>query len=90
LISAGSIVLLPDVHGRRGGADLRSDPVDRFASSWYLILWLVCTRVARCYIFKQKNPNLGKFQIGLQKKYIGKFYGRLVYFTTIWYILWSF
>jgi hypothetical protein len=36
--------------------------------------------------FPTKNPNLGKFRRVLQCW----FYGHLVYFTTIWYILWPF
>jgi hypothetical protein len=34
--------------------------------------------------FETKNPNLGKFWR------VGIFYGKLVYFTAIWYILWLF
>jgi hypothetical protein len=41
--------------------------------------------------FQTKNPNLGKFWKVLQwKMYIGIFYGRSVYFTAKWYILWPF
>jgi hypothetical protein len=47
--------------------------------------------------FQTKNPNLGKFWRVLDwKKFIsflwpfGTFYGYLGYFTTIWYILYSF
>jgi hypothetical protein len=42
------------------------------------------TRVARWHIFQTKNPNLGKFWRVLQWK---MFYGHLVYFTAILYIL---
>jgi hypothetical protein len=39
-------------------------------------------RVARWYIFKPKNPNLGKFR--RSKKKVAEFYGQLVYYTAIW------
>jgi hypothetical protein len=38
--------------------------------------------------FQTKNPNLGKFLEGLAMEDYGIFYGHLVYFTAIWYILW--
>jgi hypothetical protein len=60
--------------------------------------WL-CTRVARWFVFKPKNPNLGKFWRVLQWKILVYFvtnrsilrpleifYGHLVYFVVIWYI----
>jgi hypothetical protein len=37
--------------------------------------------------FQTKNPILGKLFEGLPMKDVGKFYGHLVYFTAIWYIL---
>jgi hypothetical protein len=40
--------------------------------------------------FQTKNPNLGKFLEGLATEGVGTFYGRLVYFVAIWYILWPF
>jgi hypothetical protein len=39
------------------------------------------TRVARWFIFRPKNRNLGKF--GLAMDDVGAFYGHLVYFTAI-------
>jgi hypothetical protein len=45
----------------------------------------VRSRVARWYIFKPKNPNLGKILEGLGIKKVGMFYGHLEYITTIWY-----
>jgi hypothetical protein len=48
-------------------------------------------QVCQMVYFQTKNPNVGKFWKDLKwKMYIGIFYGRLVYFTTIWYILWPF
>jgi hypothetical protein len=59
-------------------------------------------RFARWYIFKPKNPNLGKFWRALQWimfvyfMAICLFYGHLVFllpfgiFTAIWYISWPF
>jgi hypothetical protein len=43
------------------------------------------SRVARWFIFIQKNHNLGKFWMALNGKAI--FYARLEYFATIWDIL---
>jgi hypothetical protein len=43
----------------------------------------ILTRDARWFIFKPKNPNLGKFWRALDWK-------MLIYFTAIWYILCSF
>jgi hypothetical protein len=51
--------------------------------------------------FQTKNPNLGKFWRALELKVLlfiiwsilqpfGIFYGHLVYFMDIWYILWTF
>jgi hypothetical protein len=40
--------------------------------------------------FQTKNPNVGKFLRDLQCEDIDIFYGHLVYFTAIWYILWPF
>jgi hypothetical protein len=41
--------------------------------------------------FKTKNPNLGNFGRVLQwKMLVYVFYGHVVYFTAIWYILWTF
>jgi hypothetical protein len=63
--------------------------------------WLVrgLVRVARWFVFKPKNPNLGKFWRVLQWKILVYFvtnrsilrpleifYGHLVYFVVIWYI----
>jgi hypothetical protein len=45
------------------------------------------SRVARWYIFKTKNPNLGKFRRELGMEKVGKLYGYLEYITAIWYIL---
>jgi hypothetical protein len=50
-------------------------------------------RVARWFVFKPKNPNLGKFWRALDWKILwlhGIFYGHLGYFITVWYILCSF
>jgi hypothetical protein len=40
--------------------------------------------------FQTKNPNEGKYGRVLQSKMLAYFYGHLVYFTAIWYTLWSF
>jgi hypothetical protein len=42
-------------------------------------------RVARCYIFKLNIQILG-----LAVEDVGIFYRHLVYFTAIWYTLWTF
>jgi hypothetical protein len=47
------------------------------------------TRVARWYILNQKS-HFGKILEGLGMEGVGKFYGHLVYFMAIWYILWPF
>jgi hypothetical protein len=46
-------------------------------------------QVCQMVYFQTKNPNLGKFWRVLQWKLLAHFC-RLVYFTAIWYILWSF
>jgi hypothetical protein len=64
------------------------------------VIFLV--RVARWYIFKTKNPNLGKFlrvlqwkmlkyfmDIGSILQQIGLFYDHLVCFMVIWYMYFS-
>jgi hypothetical protein len=40
--------------------------------------------------FQTKSPNLGNFLGGFAMERVGIFYGHLVYFTTIWCVLWSF
>jgi hypothetical protein len=48
------------------------------------------SRVARWYgYFQTKNPDLGISE-GLAMRMVGKFYGHLVNFPAIWYILCSF
>jgi hypothetical protein len=68
---------------------------------WYLNLQIFSrlesvSRVARWFILKPKNPNLGKFCRALDGKRLrflcpyGIFNGDWGYFMTIWYILYSF
>jgi hypothetical protein len=46
------------------------------------------SRVARWFLFKPKNPNLGKFILeGLRLENVDMFCGHLEYFTDIWDIL---
>jgi hypothetical protein len=40
--------------------------------------------------FRTKNTNLGNFWRVLQWKMFVYFFGHLVYFIAIWYILWLF
>jgi hypothetical protein len=41
-------------------------------------------------IFSNKKSHFGEILEGLAIEYVGIFYGHLVYFTTLWYILWPF
>jgi hypothetical protein len=41
-------------------------------------------------MFVNKKFQFGKIFEGLKMKDVAIFYGHLVYFTTIWYILWLF
>jgi hypothetical protein len=60
-----------------------------FVGTSRLLFNQVECRVARCYILKPQNPNLGKFWSALHTmKDVGKFYGPLFYCTAISYILW--
>jgi hypothetical protein len=47
----------------------------------------VVIRVAGRFVFKQKNPNLGKHSEGHRLENIAIFFGRLEYFMDIWDIL---
>jgi hypothetical protein len=42
------------------------------------------------YVFSNQNSQLGQILEGPAMEDIGIFYGHLVYFATIWYILWTF
>jgi hypothetical protein len=63
--------------------------VVKFMAVWYS-LWHCCLMV----YFQTKNPNLDTYRKVLQWNIlihfmaIGLFYGHLVYFVTIWYVLW--
>jgi hypothetical protein len=46
-------------------------------------------RVARQFIFKPKIIIWVNLEV-LAKEDVGTFYDNLVYFTTIWHVLWSF
>jgi hypothetical protein len=55
--------------------------------------WRDCTRVARWYIFRTKNPKMGLFWRALGLENVGAFAGRLkcykvylVYFIAHWYL----
>jgi hypothetical protein len=50
----------------------------------------VVARVARWYIFKPKLQIWLVLEEGLVMEDVGLFYGHLVYFTAIWYILLTF
>jgi hypothetical protein len=53
--------------------------------------FLPWSRVARWFVFKPKNRNLGKFwreKFGM--KNVCLFYDHLEYLTAIWYNLWPF
>jgi hypothetical protein len=47
-------------------------------------------RVARWFIFQHQISQFGYISEALEMENVGTFYDRLEYFTTIWYILWTF
>jgi hypothetical protein len=54
------------------------------------LVTLLPGRVAKWYISKPKIPFWVNLSEGLAMEDVGIFYGHLVYFMAIWYILWPF
>jgi hypothetical protein len=62
-----------------------------FGAPRFVLISSGCTcRVASWFCFQTENTNLNEFWRVLQWKMLAHFIGHLDYFTSIWYILWSF
>jgi hypothetical protein len=80
-------------------ADLMTTSPGRCTYTIILLLHQLCAKLSRCFAlaaaglpdgkFQNQKSQFGQILEGLAIKDVGIFYGRLVYFTAICYILWS-